>query len=236
MLQCFPTMWRRWPATILPHPLVSTLEQVHVIWTGIERPTPRDVSKLLSVRPSALRVALQWLRSNNHLYADIVINEQEMESWAFEDGSDVPALAYQGMVREQETAEELIRTAQIVPPTDRGQDPPRQQSTVEDVAMRLAEISNQSPAYTGPADGVPASSLEEAAAAETAERVFELRSSAMFPIDDPAAFAEQDKLAFISRGATSRTSVRRRPKRWCRRASVDGGLRLIRTAIHPGVA
>jgi hypothetical protein len=33
---------------------------------------------------------------------------------------------------------------------------------------------------------------------ETEERVFELRSSAMFPIDDQAAFAEQDKLEFIS--------------------------------------
>jgi hypothetical protein len=47
-------------------------------------------------------------------------------------------------------------------------------------------------------DGMPPPSLEEAAAAETAEQVFELRSSAMLPIDDPAAFAEQDKLAFIS--------------------------------------
>jgi hypothetical protein len=33
---------------------------------------------------------------------------------------------------------------------------------------------------------------------ETEERVFELHSSAMFPIDDQAAFAEQDKLEFIS--------------------------------------
>jgi hypothetical protein len=35
-------------------------------------------------------------------------------------------------------------------------------------------------------------------AEETEERVFELRSSAMFPIDDQATFAEQDKLEFIS--------------------------------------
>lgn len=55
----FPNDVESLSATILPHPLVSTLEQVHVIWTGLERPTPRDVSKLLSVRPGALHTALQ---------------------------------------------------------------------------------------------------------------------------------------------------------------------------------
>ncbi|KAL6406058.1 hypothetical protein AUP68_10619 [Ilyonectria robusta] len=193
----FPNDVESLAATILPHPLVSTLEQVHVIWTGLERPTPRDVGKLLTVRPGALRTALQWLRANNPLYVDIVINEEEMESWAFEDSSDVPTQAYQRMVREEETAEELIRTAQIVPPTDRGQDPPGQASTVEDIAMELAERSKCSPGQFEPARGVQPPSLEEATAEETSERVFELRSSAMFPIDDQATFPEQDKLEFI---------------------------------------
>ncbi|KNB04788.1 hypothetical protein FOXG_19406 [Fusarium oxysporum f. sp. lycopersici 4287] len=78
----FPNDVESLAATILPHPLVSTLEQVHVIWTGLERPTPRDVSKLLSVRPGAIRTTLQWLRANNPLYVDIVINEEEMENRA----------------------------------------------------------------------------------------------------------------------------------------------------------
>jgi hypothetical protein len=30
----------------------------------------------------------------------ILVNEQEMETWDFEGNSDVPTLAYQGMVRE----------------------------------------------------------------------------------------------------------------------------------------
>lgn len=114
---------------------------MHVIWTGLERPRPLDVSKLLTVRPGALRTALQWLRVNNSLYADIMIDEEEMRSWAFEDGSQVPALAYQQMVREQETAEETIRTGQIVPPADRGQELPAQPPTVEDIATELAERS-----------------------------------------------------------------------------------------------
>lgn len=194
----FPNDVESLATTILPHPLISTLDQVHVIWSGLERPTPRDVSKLLSVRPRALRAALRWLCLNNHHYAGIIINEEEMGGWSFEDGSNVPALAYQRMVREEETAEELIRTAQIVPPTDRGQDLPRQVSTVEDIVTQLAEMSKRNPGQSKPEDGVRSSSLEETADEETSELVFKLRSSAMFPIDDQAVFAEQDKLEFIS--------------------------------------
>jgi hypothetical protein len=148
-ISVFPNDVESLAATILPHPLVSTLDQVHVLWTGLERPRPLDVSKLLSVRPGALRAALQWLRANNPLYGDIVINEREMASWSFEDGSQVPSLAYQRMVREEETAEEAIRTAQIVPPADRGQDLPVEPSTVEDIATELAETSRSGRLSTG---------------------------------------------------------------------------------------
>ena len=55
-----------------------------MIWTGKDPP--------LSVRPGALRAALRPLE------AEIVTNEQEMEAWTFEGGSDVRALAYQGMM------------------------------------------------------------------------------------------------------------------------------------------
>jgi hypothetical protein len=197
-ISVFPNDVESLAARILPHPLVSTLDQVHVIWTGLERPRPLDVSKLLSVRPGALRTALEWLRVNNPLYADIVINEEEMDSWSFKDGSQVPTLAYQRMVREQETAEEAIRTAQIVPPADRGQDFSAQPSTVEDIAAILTERSGRSLVPPEPAPSARSPGLEEATAEETVERLFELRSSAMFPIDDQATFAEQDKLEFIS--------------------------------------
>lgn len=58
------------------------------------------------------------------------MNEEEIETWSFEDDSGVPSPAYQRMVREQDTAEEAIRAAQIVQPTDRGQDLPCQQSRI----------------------------------------------------------------------------------------------------------
>jgi hypothetical protein len=197
-ISVFPNDVESLAVTILPHRLVSALDQVHVIWTGPERPRPLDVTKLLTVRPGALRTALQWLRVNNPLYANIEIDEEEMQSWLFEDGCQVPSLAYQRMVREQETTEEAIRTAQIVPPTDRGQDLPAEPSTVEDIATELAERSKHNPVPPEATPGAPTASTEEAMADETEERVFELRSSAMFPIDDQAAFAEQDELEFIS--------------------------------------
>jgi hypothetical protein len=137
-------------------------------------------SLLLGSAALGLFLALQWLRSNNPLYAAIVINEEEMASWSFENDSEVPVLAYQRMVREEETAEELIRAAQIALPTDRGQEPLCQQSTVEDIVAQLAEKSNGGSGQSEPTGSVQYPSLEEAAAAETAERVFELRSSAIF--------------------------------------------------------
>ena len=134
--------------------LGGDLSPRHVIWTGVERPTPRDVSKLLSVRPSALPAALWWLCLQNHHYADIVINEDEMGGWSFEEGGEVPALAYQRMVWEGEAAKELTRTGQIVPPADRRQDPPRRESTVEDIVAQLVEKLNCSPDQCKPVYGL----------------------------------------------------------------------------------
>jgi hypothetical protein len=76
----FPNDVESLAAVVLPHPLVATLKDVHVIWTGPERPTPFDVGKLLSVRPGVLRAALAWLQSNNPLYSGIVVAENEMAS------------------------------------------------------------------------------------------------------------------------------------------------------------
>ncbi|KAK3331496.1 hypothetical protein B0H66DRAFT_98328 [Apodospora peruviana] len=121
-----------------------------------------------------------------------------MDTWVFESNSDMPTLAYQGMVREQETAEELIRTANIVPRTGRGQDPTGQQPTAEDIVTQLAEISNRSSDQPNPPDSLRLPSSLEATATEMEDYVFELRSSAMFPIGNLAMFAEQDQLDFIS--------------------------------------
>ena len=49
-------------------------------------------------------------------------------------------------MRKEETAEEAIRTAQVVPPADGREDLPAQPPTVEDIAMEPAERSKHSPA------------------------------------------------------------------------------------------
>ncbi|KAK8093144.1 PIF1-like helicase domain-containing protein [Apiospora kogelbergensis] len=133
----FPNDVESLAAVVLRHPLLATLEDVHVIWTGPERPTPRGVSKLLSVRPRVLRTALVWLQFNNLLYNEVVVAESEMMSWVFESGTEVPAVAYERMIREDETAEKRIRTAQIVPPVDPGCESPGVERTAEDIVEEL---------------------------------------------------------------------------------------------------
>jgi hypothetical protein len=64
--------------------------------------------------------------------------------------------------------------------------------------MELAERTKRSRVSPEPTPIAASHSLEEATTEGTVDRVFELRASAMFPIDDQAAFAEQDKLEFIS--------------------------------------
>ncbi|KAK8011882.1 hypothetical protein PG989_000142 [Apiospora arundinis] len=183
----FPNDVESLAAVVLPHPLVAVLKDVHVMWTGPERPTPREVSKLLTVRPQTQRAALGWLRLNNPLYKEVIVAEGEIGSWQFESGTFVPIVAYQHMVREDETAEEQVRTAHVAPPGDRGRESPAPERTAEDIVKELVQGEPRAPVV----------SVEEAVSEETAERVFELRSTAMFPIDEEAALADQDKLAFI---------------------------------------
>ena len=49
------------------------------------------------------------------------------------------------MVREEETVEDLICTAQIVPSADRGQDLPSHTPTIEDIIIQLVEKSKRVP-------------------------------------------------------------------------------------------
>lgn len=75
----FPNDVESLAAQLFPHTLLATLEEVRVICTGPERPTPLDVSKLLSARPGLLRAALVWLRLNNPLYREVVVAEGDAE-------------------------------------------------------------------------------------------------------------------------------------------------------------
>ncbi|KAM4064147.1 PIF1-like helicase [Hirsutella rhossiliensis] len=87
--------------SVLPHPLVRVMDEIHVSWQGAERPGPRDLSGLLSVRRSAVERALAWLKENNPLYGEVEIDAAEIASWG---------------------AAARTQTAQVVPPSERAMD------------------------------------------------------------------------------------------------------------------
>jgi hypothetical protein len=116
----FPNKVEDLVATVLPHPLVQTIENIHVSWSGAGKPSPADVGHLLQVRKSRVSAALLWLQRNNPLYKHIIINHDEMASWCYAEGSNVPTVIMESMQREEPSATEKTATDHIVPDTDRG--------------------------------------------------------------------------------------------------------------------
>jgi hypothetical protein len=54
--------------TLLPYPLLETMENIHVSWSGPSKPSAADVGNLFPVRKSRVKAALSWLQINNQLY------------------------------------------------------------------------------------------------------------------------------------------------------------------------
>ncbi|KAH6955958.1 hypothetical protein BKA56DRAFT_502783, partial [Ilyonectria sp. MPI-CAGE-AT-0026] len=88
-------------ATVLPHPLLDTIENIHVSWSGSSKPSPTDVGHLLQVRKTVVRDALVWLQKNNPLYEHIAINYDEIDGWRYEGSSNVPTDILEMMRREE---------------------------------------------------------------------------------------------------------------------------------------
>ncbi|KAM4064311.1 PIF1 protein [Hirsutella rhossiliensis] len=107
-------------ATVLPHPLLQAIENIHVSWSGSAKPGSADVRNLLQVRKSRVAAALAWLQRNNPLYEGIAINQAEMDGWQYADGSTVPTVIMDRMRREEPSTVEKTQTDHIVPDTDRG--------------------------------------------------------------------------------------------------------------------
>lgn len=57
----FPSKVEDLVATVLPHPLLETTENIHISWSGSSKPSAADVGQLLQVRKSVVRAALSWL-------------------------------------------------------------------------------------------------------------------------------------------------------------------------------
>ena len=118
-IKVFPNNVQELVTNVLPHPLLSVMDDIHVSWQGKEKPAPSDLSALLSVRRRVVERALVWLKRHNPLYANIEIDTVEMDSWEAP-AHGVPSQVYGRLERNEPSAWEKTRTGQVVPPTERG--------------------------------------------------------------------------------------------------------------------
>ncbi|PNP59973.1 hypothetical protein FNYG_14697 [Fusarium nygamai] len=178
----FPNNVQELATKVLPHPLVQVMEEIHVSWQGAEKPAPSDLSGLLSVRRRVVERALVWLKKNNPHYAEIEIDAAEMGSWGAPPHG-VPPLVYDLMERNEPTAWEKTRTAQVVPPTERGMDD-------EDIPSG----ETQGPGLSeGEGEG---SCRGEAESEQLGKPINEVTSSGMFVLDGPPDVPDVEKLLF----------------------------------------
>ncbi|KAM4067799.1 PIF1-like helicase [Hirsutella rhossiliensis] len=194
-------------ATVLPHPLLQAIENIHVSWSGSAKPGSADVRHLLQVRKSRVAAALAWLQRSNPLYEDVAINQAEIDGWQYADGSSVPTVIMDRMQREEPSTIERTQTDHIVPDTDRGLEENSFRS-IDDLVNSVdptfvAESCDLdctlSTEQTQPSPGEPVTLVPDPAAiGQEVNTVCETSTSGMFPLDGPAAFAESDKLSFLA--------------------------------------
>jgi hypothetical protein len=195
----FPNKVEDLVATVLPHPLLETIENIHVSWSGSSKPSSADVGHFLQVRKSRVRAALSWLQKNNQLYEHIRINHSEIDDWRYAEGSSVPTLIMDMMQREEPSVVEKTQTGHIVPDTDRGLEANRYVSIEELLTTSAQTGSGDDPC---PPDGTLSIEQHHPSPPDDAdgdgEVVYGTSSSGMFPLDGPAAFEEADKLTFLA--------------------------------------
>ncbi|KAM6523061.1 hypothetical protein FSOLCH5_003681 [Fusarium solani] len=173
------------------------MDEIHVSWQGAEKPGPSDISSLLSVRRRVVEKALVWLKKNNPHYAEIEIDAAEMESWGASPHG-VPSLVYDRMERNEPSAWEKTRTAQVVPPTERAMDD-EGSVDIEEILTALNQGENsprcetgtagENKAYESPAERDPEPD-------QTVKPIDEITSSGMFALDGPPDVADAEKLRF----------------------------------------
>ncbi|XP_044718721.1 PIF1-like helicase domain-containing protein [Hirsutella rhossiliensis] len=199
----FPNDVQGLAANVLPHPLLRVMDEIHVSWQGAERPGPRDLSGLLSLRRSAVERALAWLKENNPLYGEVEIDTAEMASWGAPPHG-VPPVVCERLERNEPSARERTRTAQVVPPSERAMD--------EGGATEIEEIL--------------AMLRDGARPEEDGGVINEVTSSGMFPLDGAPDVADAEKICF-ARDAVGPEGARAGPRTWvgtaARGAAGDGG-------------
>ncbi|KJZ68887.1 hypothetical protein HIM_11720 [Hirsutella minnesotensis 3608] len=192
----FPNNVQELATKVLPHPLLQAMDEIHVSWQGAERPAPRDLSSLLSVRRRVVERALVWLKRNNPLYAEIEIDTAEMESWG-EPTHGVPTLVYERMDRNEPSAWEKTRTAHVVPPTERAMDDEGSVEIEEIFALlnRRQETGGQVAGH-GPGERDADRDGSDACPDQNVGAINEVTSSGMFALDAPPDVEDIEKLRF----------------------------------------
>ncbi|KAM4064173.1 ATP-dependent DNA helicase PIF1 [Hirsutella rhossiliensis] len=199
----FPNNVQELARKVLPHPLLQTMDEIHVSWQGAEKPAPSDLSGLLSVRRQVVERALVWLKKNNPHYADIEIDKAEMDSWGTP-SHGVPSIVYGRMERNEPSAWEKTRTAQVVPPAERAMDDDGP-AEIEEVLARLRQGQD-------PEDG--------------AKMINEITSSGMFALDGPPGVSDAEKVRFACNavGGDGAEDDRPGPRAWIRSAGAGRGV------------
>ncbi|KAF2184535.1 hypothetical protein K469DRAFT_780863, partial [Zopfia rhizophila CBS 207.26] len=184
----FPNNVQELVSNVLPHPLIRVMDEIHVSWQGAEKPAPKDLSVLLSVRRRVVEKALVWLKKNNPLYANIEIDIAEMESWEAP-SHGVPSQVYDRLEKNEPSAWEKTRTAQLVPPTERGLEEEEQVNVREVLAML-----NQGQEVEF---GERKDEIAEVQALGSTATIQEISSSGMFALDRQPDVADAEKLQYV---------------------------------------
>ncbi|KAJ2899375.1 hypothetical protein MKZ38_003082 [Zalerion maritima] len=189
----FPNNVQELATNVLPHPLLKVMDEIHVSWQGPEKPAPSDLTALVSVRRRVVERALLWLKRHNPLYAGVVIDRAEMDSWnATPHG--VPSQIYDRLERNEPSAREKIQTAHIVPPTERGLEDPG----AVDIQELLASLEGDRGVCGDAVGGESARADDGADVHDSAgDRVHEISSSGMFGLDCRPDIADAEKLRYL---------------------------------------
>ncbi|KJK73763.1 hypothetical protein H634G_10968 [Metarhizium anisopliae BRIP 53293] len=233
----FPNNVQELVTKVLPHPLVQVMDEIHISWQGAERPGPSDLSSLLSVRRQVVERALSWLKKNNHHYEDIEIDMAEMESWG-SSPHGVPPVVYDRMERNEPSAWERARTAQVVPPAERAMDD-ESPAEIEEILTQLYQGQDATDSQSQEHDGIGGGETNGRGDAGSGpdgkvKKINEVTSSALFLLDGPPVVSDAEKLRFAwhAVGGGREENDRAGPKVWIKSAESRQGGDVSEPYIH----
>jgi hypothetical protein len=73
------------PDRILQYLPQFTSNELQILFTGKKKPSKDDLKKILRVRRSHIQKSLNWLKLNNILYQDVIINDKKIDELSEDD-------------------------------------------------------------------------------------------------------------------------------------------------------